>query len=291
MAARPEFKRALLGLHLDAHDRKAIDVAVGLAGLLGLELVGIFATDEALRELASYPGAREFVPAGRVWRPIDIDKMIHEQMLTARAAQRAFDELASASGVSATFQIASGSEAQKFVSMSCASDILVVTEPTQASALATHSFSLFFDAAMRSPASVLLVPRSVRRRRGPIVAIAGAPDDPGISVASAIAATTRQELVLIEAYNQGHRAPPASRRRGRELPAGCSPHRGTAYRGVTRKWQRKPHRHHARGVAATNIGLAIAEARRVPVLILSRRSRDCSSKRPGRQARRLLAWQ
>lgn len=279
MAARPEFKRALLGLHLDAHDRKAIDVAVGLAGLLGLELVGIFATDEALRELASYPGAREFVPAGRVWRPIDIDKMIHEQMLTARAAQRAFDELASASGVSATFQIASGSEAQKFVSMSCASDILVVTEPTQASALATHSFSLFFDAAMRSPASVLLVPRSVRRRRGPIVAIAGAPDDPGISVASAIAATTRQELVLIEAYNRGHRTPTSEpKTRTRRLPAG--------YQSLTEA------QHIAallangneslivitrEGVAATeHIGLAIAEARRVPVLILEPpQSDDC----------------
>jgi hypothetical protein len=78
---------------------------------------------------------------------------------------------------------------------------------------------------MGAPAAVLLVPRSVRRRRGSIVAIAGAPDEADIEVASAIAAAAREELVVIEAYQ---RAEPS--RRGpigepktptRRIPAGC----------------------------------------------------------------------
>jgi hypothetical protein len=253
MAAGPEFKRALLGLHLDGPGQKAIDVAFEMAGLLGLELVGIFAKDETLRELAGYPGAREFMPAGRTWRPIDLDRMLREQMDAARAAQRVFSELAIASGVPATFEIVTGSPTQAFVSMSCASDILVVAEPTQASALVTRSFSLVLDAAMRSPASVLLVPRSVRRLRGPIVMVARAPDDPGIAVASAIAAAAHEELIVIDA----HRREATGSLIGRLSTLLGS--RSESLIVITREGS---------AGEADNLGVAIAEARRVPVLIL-----------------------
>jgi hypothetical protein len=122
---------------------------------------------------------------------------------------------------------------------------------------------------------VLLVPCPVRRRRGSIVAIAGAPDEADIEVASAIAAAAREELVVIEAYQ---RAEPS--RRGpigepktptRRIPAGCgaltdAQHLATLLANgneslivITRE---------ATAAAADNIGIAIAEARRVPVLIL-----------------------
>jgi hypothetical protein len=253
MAAGPEFKRALLGLHLDAPDQKAIDVAFEMAGRLGLELVGVFAKDDTPRELAGYPGAREFVPAGRTWRPIDPDRMIHEQMLAAQAAQRAFRALASATGIPSTFEIVTGPPTQAFVSMSCASDILVVAEPTQASSLVTRSFSLFFDAAMRSPASVLLVPRSVRRRRGPIVMLGGAPDDPDIAVASAIAAAAHEELVVMDAH-RGESIGSLTGRLSTRLGS-----RSESLIVMTREGS---------AGEADNLGVALAEAHRVPVLIL-----------------------
>jgi hypothetical protein len=253
MAAGPEFKRALLGLHLDAPDQKAIDVAFEMAGRLGLELVGVFAKDDTPRELAGYPGAREFVPAGHTWRPIDPDRMIHEQMLAALAAQRAFRALASATGVPATFEIVAGPPTQAFVSMSCASDILVVAEPVQASAMVTRSFSLFFDAAMRSPASVLLVPRLVRRGRGPIAVVASAPDDPGVAAASALAAAAHEELIVINAHRResiGSLTGRLSTRLGSRSESLIVITRGGSA-GET-----------------DNIGMVLGEARRVPVLIL-----------------------
>lgn len=253
MAAGPEFKRALLGLHLDAPDQKAIDIAFEMARMLGLELVGVFAKDDTLCELAGYPGAREFVPADHTWRPIDLDRMSREQMLTAQAAQRTFSALASATGVPAKFEIVTGAPTEAFVSMSCATDILVVAEPARASALVTRSFSLFFDAALRSPASVLLVPRSVRRGRGPIAAVAWSSDDLGVASASAIAASAHEELVVIEAHRQESIGSLTGRL---SMLLGS---RTESLIVVTREWS---------AGAADNTGVALAEARRVPVLIL-----------------------
>jgi hypothetical protein len=261
MAAGPEFKRALLGLHLDALDQKAIDVACEMARLLGLELVGVFAADEALRELAGYPGAREYVPAGHLWRPVDRERMLQEETRVAEAAQRALREIASAIGVPATFEIVSGPATQAFISMSSASDILVVAEPTRASAMVTRSFSLVFDAALRSPASVLLIPRSVRRRRGPIVVVAGAPDDPGIAVASAIATAAHEELIVIDA---GRREPVELLT---ERLSALAASRGESLIVITRQGP---------AMAAEDIGIALAEARRVPVLILEPPPRTAS---------------
>jgi hypothetical protein len=267
MPLKPEFKRALLALDLDAPYRDVIEVAARLAELLKLTLVGLFALDDTLQQLAAYPGAREFVRAGGTWRQIDFDRMVHEQMLAAQAANRVLRELTGASTVPTRFEIVTGPATQAFVSMSCAFDILVVAEPTRASACATRSFSLLLDAAMRSPASVLLVPRSIRRRKGPIVAIAGAPDDPGVAAASAIAEAAHEKLVVIEAYQRAGPAagavPEGRRPAGRALTdarhvEALLANGNESLIVITRD-----------SLAATDdVGLIIAEQRRVPVLIL-----------------------
>jgi len=271
MPLRPEFERVLLVLDLDSPHRDAIEVATRFAELLNLNLVGLFALDNALQQLAAYPSAREFVSAGSTWRPIDLDRLVHEQMLAAKAATRVFRELTRAIGVPTTFEIVTGPSLQAFVSTSRALDILVVAEPTRASAAATRAFSLVFDAAMHSPASVLLVPRSVRRRTGPIVAIAGAPDDPGMAVASAIAAAAHEELVMIEAY-QAEASTAGSVLQGvstRRISAG----RRALTNAQLAAWFLNGNESLVvitrEGIAAADdIGLALAEQRRVPVLIL-----------------------
>jgi hypothetical protein len=138
----------------------------------------------------------------------------------------------------------------------------------------TRSFSLLFEAAIRSPAAVLLVPRSARRRAGPIVVIAGAPDDPGIEVASAIAAAAHQPLILIEAFEPSEPSPglpatavaPTQRLREGARTLADVRHLSSLLEDqneslivITRE---------GLGEATDNIGMAIAEQRRVPVLIL-----------------------
>jgi len=275
MAARTEFKRAVLGLHLHTLDPDVIDVAAGLAERLGLNLVGLLSLDNSLPELAGYPGMREFLPAAREWRPIDPDRIAREQMLAAQNAQRLFTKLVETLRVPSTFAIVSGAAAQSFASM-CASDIVVVAEPRRASASVTHSHSLFLDAAVRSPASVLLIPRSVQRRKGPIVAIATMPNDPAIEVASSIAAAAQEELILIEAFEPAALTGPATPVESAITPT-------LRIRGDGRSLSDMRHLSARLGscneslivvtrtdlaAAAGNLGMLIAKARCVPVLVL-----------------------
>ncbi len=199
MAARPTFKRAVLGLNLHTLEPDVIDLAAGLAERLGLTLVGLLTLDNSLPELAAYPCVREFLPVAGEWRAINPDRLAKEQELAAQNAQRLFAKLVEALRVPSAFEIVSCAAAQTLASMN-ASDIVVVAEPRRASASITHSYSLFLEAAVRSPASVLIIPRSVQRRKGPIVVIATRPNDPAIDVANAIAATAQEELILVEAF-------------------------------------------------------------------------------------------
>ena len=60
MSTQPySFKRIVLGLQPSAPDR-AMQLAVELADLLHLDLLGLFLEDTSLRDLASMPFAREF---------------------------------------------------------------------------------------------------------------------------------------------------------------------------------------------------------------------------------------
>lgn len=199
MPTRAEFARALLALDPDATHREAIAIATELAELLKLDLVGLFALDDTLRALAGYPGVRELLPGSSAWRPVDRERIVHEQMLAAESARRLLNELAGTAGVPTTFEIVSGPLSKAIASLSRASDILVVAEPRRASASMTRSFALLVDAAIRSTASVLFIPRAARRRKGPVVSFACTPDDPGLAVASAIAAAAREELILLQA--------------------------------------------------------------------------------------------
>ncbi len=241
MPTKAEFARALLALDLDAPHREAIEAATGLAEQLKLNLVGLFALDDALRELAEYPGARELVPGSRAWRQIDLGQIAREQMLAAESARRLFGQLAGTLGVPSTFEIVSGPLSKALASISSASDILILAEPRRASACMTGSFSLLVDAAIRSTASVLFIPRWARRRRGPVVGIAAAPTDLGATVASAIATAAREELILID----------ASQRMGSLL-------RNESLIVLTRGSTGE----------SDSVALALAEERRVPVLLL-----------------------
>ena len=72
MATEPHtFKRLVLGLQPREPDH-TMRLAVDLAQMLKLELLGVFLEDTSLQNLASIPFALEFRPLGGGWHPIDI---------------------------------------------------------------------------------------------------------------------------------------------------------------------------------------------------------------------------
>jgi hypothetical protein len=189
------FRRLVLGLQPRAPDH-AMRLGVELAGLLNLELLGLFLEDTNLRSLADLPFAREFRPLGGGWHPIDTVQLSRELEAAARGAEEILAEIAK--HLRWRFEVARGPMAATIAAISQNSDIVVIGEPSSAAERATQQFSWLIEAAFKSAAAVMVVPPRIAREQGPIVAVAAAPGDPGIAVAANIALAANEELVIVD---------------------------------------------------------------------------------------------
>ena len=198
MATEPHtFKRLVLGLQPREPDH-TMRLAVDLAQMLKLELLGVFLEDTSLQNLASIPFAREFRPLGGGWHPIDIGHVSDDVEQAARSAERTFAEAARHLQTQSRFEVARGPRAATIATVSQTSDIVVIGEPMTAAERVTQQFSWLTQAAFRSAAAVMIVPSRIARVQGPIVAIATTPDDLSIGVAANIAVAANEGLVVID---------------------------------------------------------------------------------------------
>ena len=262
MPERPHsFKRLVLGLQPSSPDR-TMQLAVELADLLHLDLVGLLLEDTSLRDLAGIPFAREFRSLGGGWHAIDLDRLSYDFELAARNIERMFTQAAKRLPTRSQFEIVRGPLAKTFASVSPTDDIVMIVEPVGAAERATQQFAWLVQAAFQSAAAVMLVPPQIARTKGPIVAIAATPDDPSIHTAAAIAAAANEELVVIEA-------------RGIALPdpAICA----QAFRQSQERLIVMTRGAFENGAAST-----IAAARRVPVLVIEPLA-DLAAPRPDTQ--------
>ena len=106
------FKRLVLGLQPGAHDR-TMQLAVELADLLHLDLLGLFLEDSGLRDLASIPFSREFRPLGGGWHAIDPERLSRDFELAARSIERKFMDAAKRLPTGCQFEVARGSIAPR----------------------------------------------------------------------------------------------------------------------------------------------------------------------------------
>jgi hypothetical protein len=197
MSMEPQsFKRLVLGLQPGAHDR-TMRLAVELADLLHLDLLGLFFEDTSLLDLAGIPFSREFRPLGGGWHTINLEQLLHEFELAARSIERKFMGAAKRLPSGYQFEIARGSPAKTFASVSRRDDIVMIIEPQSPAERATQQFAWLLEAAFRSTAAVMLVPPHIARTKGPVVAIAASAGDPCVRAAAAIALAAKEELVII----------------------------------------------------------------------------------------------
>ena len=267
------FKRLVLGLQPGAHDR-TMRLAVELADLLHLDLLGLFLEDTSLLDLAGIPFSREFRPLGGGWHTIDLDRLLHDFELAARSIERKFLDAARRLPTGCQFEIARGSPAKTFAAVSRHDDIVMIVEPQNPAEQATRQFAWLLEAAFESAAAVMLVPPHIARAKGAVVAIAASPGDPCIHTAAAIASAAKEELVIIEA--DGGDADDArvrklaadtglaikhvaASRRGLTDPAACALALGRIQERLIVM---------TRGAFADAAASAIGAARRVPVLVL-----------------------
>ena len=267
------FRRLVLGLQPSAANR-TMQLAVELADLLHLDLLGLFLEDTSLRDFAKIPFAREFRLLGGGWHAIELDQLSHDFELAARSIERMFTDAAKHLTTRYQFELVRGPMAETIASISRTDDIVMIVEPLSPAERATQQFTWLMQAAFRSAGAVMLVPPHIVRTKGPVVAIAASPDDPSIQAAAAIAVAAKEELVVIDA--DSHDADdPYIRKLAADTglaikivaaanvtfpdPATCA----QAFRQMQERLVVM-----ARGAFADAAASAIAAARRVPVLVV-----------------------
>jgi hypothetical protein len=277
MAVGPySFKRLVLGLQPSAQSR-TMRLAVELANLLQLELLGVFLEDASLRDLARMPFAREFrLPEGG-WQPIDLDRLSHDLEIASRNAERIFTEAARSLSTRWQFEAIRGPTPDTMASILRTDDIVMVTEPVGQVERATQQLSWLRDAAFRSAAAVMLVPARIVRAFGPVVAIAAATDDPSIEAAASIAIAAEEDLIILEASG-GLALESRIRNLASEtgltikhLVVGEIPLIASAAFSPDSRQLQERLLVMTRGVVEDAIALTIASERRVPVLVVEPR--------------------
>ena len=276
MTLRPlGFRRLVLGLQPGA-PASTTELAVELAGLFDLELIGLFIDDDALRHWAAMPAARAISALGAAWNSLEFAHGSGEADYAAESARRRF-AVASERLERRRFEIVRGAAAQALAAISRPEDILVIVPPAAAADRVAEPFASLLEAAFASPAAVMLVPRRIARPAGSIVAIA-APDDPSVEVASAIAAATGESHVVVDMRRAGGEALHLEVRSG----TGNHSHRPLRAGPVDYLVEAAPHALRelkerliviSRGVLRNEIALAIALIRGAPVLSINPRER------------------
>jgi hypothetical protein len=202
MTTRIAYKRVVVGLHQSAPDKRTVRMAAELAGLLRLDLMGLFIEDPGMFALAQRPGAREFQLLGKRWQAINPETLSRDIELCALSARRVLDETAKSLGVPTRFEVVRAAMREAIRTVSLPSDIVIIAEPGNPAERTIAPFPQLVKAALESTATVLYLPRRIARTRGPVVAIATAPDDPSIGAAASIAAAAKESLVVVEAFDR-----------------------------------------------------------------------------------------
>jgi hypothetical protein len=270
MATEPQiFRRAVLGLQARAPDR-ALQTAIKMADLFRLELLGLFIEDSDLRSLATMPFAREYHTLSGAWQAIDPHRLARDLALAAGSVERAFAEAARQSGIRSRFERVPGSAAKTIASISQRDDLIMIIQPDSPAERHTQQYSWLIDAAFGSAAAVMLVPTRVVRDAGPVVVIAASPDDRSLPVAAALAAATKENLVILEqpAWPAAHGGAAGRRVGAHNLEIGRNALSGVAELSAALGPVREQCLVVSQGTIVPSTIKGIVSARRVPVLVV-----------------------
>lgn len=187
----------VLGLPHSAKDYRSVAFTAELADRLGLDLLGVFAEDEGLIDLALLPCVREFRFSGDGWHRLDSEQLMRSSTQAAADARRLFSEAAKSLRVAARFDLVKGQIDKAVGSRTQANDIVVVIEPKSVAERVSYQFMQLVDMAFHATAAALLVPSRIRRNKGPVVAVAANEHDPSIEIGLRMAESVRENLLVL----------------------------------------------------------------------------------------------
>ncbi|MFM7083504.1 MAG: hypothetical protein ACKOW3_00660 [Hyphomicrobium sp.] len=197
-----KLKRAVFSFNHESYNPTAMNIAADLAKRLQLDLLGLFVMDHMLDLAVSYPEAREFSAPFRDWRLLDAKLLRQQQDLIAKKIEKQLEIKAKEEKLRTTFEIASGSFEEVLKGFASQSDILIFSEPKDPLGQITKSFRKSVDIAMQLLSSALIIPRSASQKRGPILVFVTDKDDPSLDVASLIAQTTEDKIIVVPLHKE-----------------------------------------------------------------------------------------
>jgi hypothetical protein len=208
-AVRIAFRRVVLNLTVGEAPAPALEVAAALARWLDAELFALFHENSALYEYARLPFARE-IGIGAVWRPLEPGRLLEDYVAIAAAVQRRLRAAAARAGVQCEFEILRGDPAAWFARAGTG-DLLALLEPAD-------PFARWMPPRAVPVAGHVILPRHLRRTRGPVVVVATRPGEAAQTVALQIAAAAGEALIALQAADDAAHDMPASARRMRCAP-------------------------------------------------------------------------
>jgi hypothetical protein len=194
---RRSFGRMVLGLPHNAQDYPAVEVAARVAESLNLQCLGAFIVEPAIITLGELPDARELKSVAAGWQPVEGNSLARDLEEAVDAARRQFAAVAVRLNTDMAFHLALGATAEVVASLAGADDIVAMIEPRHPADRITRQFLSFMEAAFQTSSAVMLFPRRVLRKDGPIVAIAAGSDDAAIDVAADMAMAMHESLIVI----------------------------------------------------------------------------------------------
>jgi len=264
-----QFRRAVLGLEHHA-SRHGLPLAVDVARLLDLDLLGMFIEEESLLRMAGLPFIREF-SALRGWRAVEGEQIARELRAAAASAQRLFAEAVKDLRTASAFDIFHGSMVEAIAAHARPDDIVILSAPAAAGEYSASQFPRLIETALDAAAGVLLIPRQIARHAGDVVAIATRPDDPSIRVAVDIARAAKEELVIVELHEEDARSAKAreTAERVTRKPAAATAISDPAMLVAAFRNERERLVVMTRGSIDPSLPSILASWRRVPVLVIS----------------------
>ncbi|GIL05661.1 hypothetical protein FBR04_09200 [Betaproteobacteria bacterium PRO7] len=206
---RITFRRVVLSLASGDAPGPALEAAAALARWLDAELLALFVENAALYDYARLPFAREIGP-GAAWRPLAPERLLDDYLAMAAAAQRRLRAIAARAGVPCEFEILRGDPAAS-LARTAADDLLALLEPAD-------PLARWLPPREVPAAGQLILPRRLRRTRGPVVVVVTRPDEAAQTIAARIAAAAGEELIALEAERDAAQGLPANARRTRCAP-------------------------------------------------------------------------
>jgi hypothetical protein len=169
MSGRP-FKRMVVGSPQGMGYESAVRAAADLAEFLHIEFLAAYIADTTLLALAESPAIRELRILDQLWQPLDVRQISRGLEGAYEAARRRFEASVRDRSVKSAFDVLSSADA--IAALIQAGDILAIIEPTHPCEKITRQFYALLDAAFATAATILIVPRSIVSRSGPIMALA-----------------------------------------------------------------------------------------------------------------------